>query len=697
MLTEESKEEIRTLYRDCIETLSLKKRRGQGVMIAKIANAIGEVTAGEHGERTNEAGIAVIEAGTGTGKTLAYLVSTLPLALKLGKKLVVSTATVTLQEQIINKDLPSLQEASNLDFQYTLAKGRGRYLCLSKLEKSLIRLKDTKPVTTDMFGLTDKEKEKILYTELLNKYGSNEWDGDKDALGLEIIDSQWQNLTSTHHDCSKRRCPHYDNCAFYKARNYLDEADIVVANHDLVLADLSLGGGVILPAPEDAIYIFDEGHHLADKALGHFHLEASIPAQKAWLEQLEKNLQEFINDRDTPKEFQRNLAKLPEMISGLLETLTQTHPYIIDLLGQQEKLRFAQGAVPSELRLLLSNMKEPMQQVVHSLGALNEALQKSLDPRADGLFVKEAAEQWQAAIGALLQKAEQLLNTLTYFCAEQDKEGIPVARWINKTTFANKTETHINACPISISNQLYNTLWKRCYSAVVTSATLTALNKFDKLIWETGIPTWAVFERVESPFNYQELGELDVVTLKSNPNEPGFQGDVEEWLDTKVDLKQATLVLFSSRVQLEATRERFIGDWADSLFCQGYLPRPEIVRLHKERVDDGQGSIIFGLASFAEGVDLPGNYVNHVVIVKIPFAVPDDPMQEAIAEWLQAQGGNPFWGLTLPAASIRLIQACGRLIRTETDTGRVSILDKRLQTKSYGRELIASLPPFKRI
>src|SRR5690554_2857362 len=149
MLTEQTKESIRTLYRDCIETLSLKKRRGQGVMIAKIANAIGEVKEGEHGERINDAGIAVIEAGTGTGKTLAYLVATLPLALKLGKKLVVSTATVTLQEQIINKDLPSLKDASNIDFQYTLAKGRGRYLCLSKLEKSLIRLKDTKPATTD--------------------------------------------------------------------------------------------------------------------------------------------------------------------------------------------------------------------------------------------------------------------------------------------------------------------------------------------------------------------------------------------------------------------------------------------------------------------------------------------------------------------------------------------------------------------
>lgn len=697
MLSEEAKESIRTLYRDCIEILSLKKRRGQGVMIAKIANAIGEVEEGEHGERINDAGIVVIEAGTGTGKTLAYLVATLPLAMQLGKKLVVSTATVTLQEQIINKDLPSLQKASTFDFQYTLAKGRGRYLCLSKLEKSLIRLKDTKPSTTDMFGLTEKEKEKILYTELLNKYASNEWDGDKDGLSLEIVDSQWQNLTSTHHDCSKRRCPHYDNCAFYKSRSYLDEADIIVANHDLVLADLSLGGGIILPAPENTIYIFDEGHHLADKALGHFHLQASLPAQKMWLEQLEKYVQEFINDTETPKEFQRNLAKLPEIISQLLEALTQAHPFIIDLLGQQEKLRFVQGEVHPELRLLLSNMKEPIQQLVHSLSLLHEALQKSLDPRADGLFVKEAAEQWQATIGALLQKAEQLSATLTYFCAEQSKNSIPVARWINKSTFANKTETHINACPISISSELYEKIWSRCYSAVVTSATLTALNKFDKLIWETGIPSWAVFERVESPFNYAELGELDVVSLSSNPNEAGFQSDVEQWLDTKVDLKQATLVLFSSRVQLEATRERFIDDWADRLLCQGYLPRPEIVRLHKERVDEGQGSIIFGLASFAEGVDLPGDYVNHVVIVKIPFAVPDDPMQEAIAEWLQEQGGNAFWGLTLPAASIRLIQACGRLIRTETDTGRVSILDKRLQTKAYGKELIAALPPFKRV
>lgn len=697
MLSEESKQEIRTLYRDCIETLSLTKRRSQGVMIAKIANAIGAVTPGEQGERINEAGIAVVEAGTGTGKTLAYLVATLPLALKLDKKLVVSTATVTLQEQIINKDLPSLQEASDEEFQYTLAKGRGRYLCLSKLEKSLIRLKDTRPVTSDMFGLSDKEKEKILYTELFNQYASNEWDGDKDALDLEIIDSQWQNLTSTHHDCSKRRCPHYDNCAFYKARHYLDEADIIVANHDLVLADLSLGGGVILPNPEDTIYIFDEGHHLADKALGHFHLEASIPAQKSWLEQLEKYLQEFINDKDTPKEFQRSLAKLPELLSTLLETLTQTHPYLIDLLDTQEKLRFNHGEVPTELRTLLGNMKEPMQQVVHSLGTLNEALQKSLDPRADGLFVKEAAEQWQASIGAMLQKAEQLLDTLIYFCAEKQQEGIPVARWINKTSFGNKTETHINACPISIAQQLYNNLWKRCYSAVVTSATLTALNKFDKLIWETGIPSWATFERVESPFNYQELGELDVVSLNSNPNEPNFQTDVEAWLDSQLDLTQASLILFSSRAQLDATRERFYEDWQDSLLCQGYLPRPEIVRRHKERVDAGQGSIIFGLASFAEGIDLPGDYVNHVVIVKIPFAVPDDPMQEAIAEWLQAQGGNPFWGLTLPAASIRLIQACGRLIRTEDDRGRVSILDKRLQTKSYGKELIAALPPFKRI
>ena len=164
-----------------------------------------------------------------------------------------------------------------------------------------------------------------------------------------------------------------------------------------------------------------------------------------------------------------------------------------------------------------------------------------------------------------------------------------------------------------------------------------------------------------------------------------------------MDLKRGTLVVFSSRSQLEGIRYTLLSDWYGSLLCPGFLPKAEIVRRHKQRIDDGQGNVIFGLASFAEGIDLPGDYVTHVVIVKIPFAVPDDPIQAAISEWLESRGRNAFMELSLPAASIRLVQACGRLIRKETDRGRISILDRRLGTQRYGRLLLDSLPPLKRI
>ncbi|MEN9464451.1 MAG: hypothetical protein RL217_632, partial [Pseudomonadota bacterium] len=229
------------------------------------------------------------------------------------------------------------------------------------------------------------------------------------------------------------------------------------------------------------------------------------------------------------------------------------------------------------------------------------------------------------------------------------------------------------------------------------SATLMALNSFNKLSFDTGLPAWSHYQRVPSPFDYAQLGELEVVPVHYEPNHPEFQTELEQWLKARVNVAQATLVLFSSRLQLEATRDALIKDWFDVLLCQGFLAKAEIVRRHKERIDAGSGSVIFGLASFAEGIDLPGDYVRHVVIVKIPFAVPDDPIQAAISEWIEAQGRNPFMELTLPAASIRLIQACGRLIRTEQDHGRISILDNRLASKRYGSLLLDSLPPFKRI
>ncbi|MEE3191726.1 MAG: DEAD/DEAH box helicase, partial [Pseudomonadota bacterium] len=282
MLQKETKERIQSLYREAIKALELRPRYGQRVMIAEIAKALGSIREGEKDERDNDAGIAVVEAGTGTGKTLAYLIASLPVAIERERKLLVSTATVALQEQILDKDLPALKKHLSLPFNFALAKGRGRYLCLAKLDKALQQLSGILS-TVDLFEQTPEEQDRELYEKMLMKYGSGDWDGDRDRWDDEIEHKQWSHLTATHRECSNRRCPHFQNCAFYKARSAMEDADVIVANHDLVLADLSLGGGAILPAPEKTIYVFDEGHHLADKALNHFRLEFGVRSTRQWL------------------------------------------------------------------------------------------------------------------------------------------------------------------------------------------------------------------------------------------------------------------------------------------------------------------------------------------------------------------------------------------------------------------------------
>lgn len=696
MLSLETKQRIQALYSECVKTLNLNPRYGQRAMIAEIAKTLAAVHEGDDGGRDNDAGIAVIEAGTGTGKTLAYLIATLPIAQEREKKLIVSTATVALQEQILNKDLPNLKQAISLPFSFALAKGRGRYLCLAKLEKGLEQLAGKAP-KQDLFEQTPQEQDQALFSQLLSDYASGRWDGDRDRLDEEVAAHTWSMLTATHRECSKRRCPHFDNCAFYRARAAVDSADIVVANHDLVLADLSLGGGAVLPAPAKSIYIFDEGHHLADKALGHFLHDVGVKGQRQWLQQLEKGIESFIGDTGVPASLLTTFTALPQQIKETLQGINLAVPLLQDVLGSDEFKRFEQGQVPQHLRDLLHHIKTPVAAIANCLESLSELLQKSLDSRGEGEFSLQVAENWHAPFALWLARAETLNDALRVFCAE-DKEGeIPVARWVKRIDVADTHEFHISASPISIADELRRTLWWRCYGAVVTSATLTALNSFYKLSFESGLPAWANYQRVASPFNYPELGELEVAAIHSEPNHPQFQQDVEQWLVQSLDLSQASLVLFSSRAQLEATRDTLLGQWREQLLCQGFLPKAEIVRRHKERIDQGQGSVIFGLASFAEGIDLPGDYLQHVVIVKIPFAVPDDPIHAATSEWLESQGKNPFMELTLPAASVRLVQACGRLVRTETDRGRISILDKRLSTKRYGSTLINALPPFKRI
>jgi len=274
VLNEKLKTTIQTAYNHVLDSKNLKSRHVQKLMIAEIARTLANIDK-EHNETPH---ICTLEAGTGTGKTIAYLVSALPIAKELKKKLIISTATIALQEQILNKDLPDLQRHSGLNFSFTLAKGRRRYVCLYHLNRYIsqdsqteINLSIPQSDGSDKFNTNQtlyNNKEDIkLYGALHRAWENQQWNGEVDSWDDYIAHNSWSPLTSDQHQCSGKRCSNYNECVYFKARERVFKVDCIVVNHDLVLSDLNMGGGFILPAPDESIYIFDEGHHLPDKAI----------------------------------------------------------------------------------------------------------------------------------------------------------------------------------------------------------------------------------------------------------------------------------------------------------------------------------------------------------------------------------------------------------------------------------------------
>ncbi|MFO7703689.1 MAG: helicase C-terminal domain-containing protein, partial [Halopseudomonas sp.] len=240
-------------------------------------------------------------------------------------------------------------------------------------------------------------------------------------------------------------------------------------------------------------------------------------------------------------------------------------------------------------------------------------------------------------------------------------------------------------------------LWYTAFACLVTSATLTALGRFDRFSMRAGLPKGAVCTLAPSPFQYAEKGVLRIPNHGADPRDgPGHSASIIEHLPSILADAMGSLVLFSSRRQMLEVYAGLPRDFRERVLVQGDLSKQELIRQHRAQVDKDQPSVIFGLASFAEGVDLPGRYCEHVVIAKIPFAVPDDPVEAALSEWIEHNGGNPFMEIAVPDASLRLIQACGRLLRNEQDSGVVTLLDRRLVTQRYGKAILNALPPFRR-
>jgi ATP-dependent DNA helicase DinG len=334
--------------------------------------------------------------------------------------------------------------------------------------------------------------------------------------------------------------------------------------------------------------------------------------------------------------------------------------------------------------------------MLEPFAALNEELERAHDLLSE---VQEGklnwersfeADDWLPAVGQLQTRAQAMLKLIETY-ARPDVEGAAQARWANR----RPEDVELVSAPIEPGSILQQEFWTRSYAVILTSATLTAVGRFDRFLERSGL-IGATAVRIPSPFDFPRIASFVVPDMRTEPRDfEAHTAEVVQMLPELLGQEHAALVLFTSWRQMLAVLERLDDSVRRVLKVQGEGSKQALLEAHREDVQAGRQSVLFGLASFAEGVDLPDELCRHVVIVKLPFSVPDDPLDQAMAEWAEARGRNPFYELSVPDAALKLVQACGRLIRHEEDWGRITLLDRRIVTKRYGRDLLASLPPYR--
>lgn len=708
MLTDLEKNAIRDHYRAISQNLpQFRPRPAQREMIAAIANAFSRTQTRAEGEdapqREGES-IVVVEGPTGVGKSLAYLLAGGIMAQTRGKRLIVSSATVALQEQLVNRDLPFLVAKSGLELTFALAKGRGRYLCPYKLyqltqsnaQQNLLGFEapavlwDSKP----------KPEELKLLRDMADEFAARRFNGDRDTWPEKIDDAVWMKVNNDNYGCLKAACPNRSECPFYLARDTLENVDVVVANHDLLMVDIGMGGGVILPAPENSFYCIDEAHHLSKKALSQFAAQHSWN-QAVWaLEKLPA-----VTDKIAALTDKAELANLAdEAAAALLESLHEWQFH----LAEEPELRpsesnesvwlWQDGKIPEALELTVSNTAVAARSLYKHANSLNDALAAA---RRDKDQNSAQIDRLSTEFGVFRARIEQITAAWDLLATVPAEGEEPLAKWITRR-LDDKNDYIFHASPISSASHLANNLWRRAAGAVLTSATLQSLGSFNLILRQTGLQ-WlpeTTTLALQSPFDFDAQGELYIPPVHASPKDPAAHtAAIVEWLPKLVSTEEAigTLVLFSSRKQMQEVALRLPEAYLPLLLVQGELPKATLLQKHHQAIGEGRASMIFGLDSFAEGLDLPGEACVQVIIAKLPFAMPDNPVEKTQNRWIEQRGGNPFIEITVPEAGIKLTQAVGRLIRTESDYGRVTILDNRILTQRYGRQLLASLPPFKRI
>ncbi|MGL6257959.1 ATP-dependent DNA helicase DinG [Vibrio sp. WXL210] len=687
MLTPNIQKSIRTSYQNLQAQLeNFVPRRSQNYLVAEIAKSL----CGEYHKSTR---MIVAEAGTGIGKSLSYLMGAIPVAVLNNRKVVISTATVALQEQLINKDLPLYRRITDLDFEFILAKGRQRYCCAEKLAVA----SGEDGGQTALFESKPKAKDVELLARLHKALSEGKWDGDRDSWPKPIKDELWKLIVSDKHSCNNS-LPAHRGCPFSKARADLDKADVIIANHSLVMADADLGGGIILPEPENTIYVFDEAHHLPHVAREHSSAAASLKGAATWLERLNQVITKYASLADE-KRAARFRNDLQESIQTIIPTLTQMPKQFDPAHFDEGIYRFENGELPSWLFEEAKALKSSTQKLAQSTGKIADLISERVK---DGELASRLAEPALAELGFYIQRCDNLAQVWSLMAEPTREKGAPLARWLELNP-DREGDFIVSVSPLEVGWQLDQQIWSRCIGAVVTSATLRALNQFSYFCRQAGISEGiedgVKFLALASPFDYPNQAELIIPAMKYEPSAPQFTEYLIDIVPKLIEDKQANLILFSSYWQMNQVAEKLATlftkkGWA--LQVQGDASRAEILKKHKTLVQCGKTSVLFGTGSFSEGLDLPGDELTNLIITKIPFGVPTSPVEQAHSEYIERCGGNPFMQIAVPEASKKLIQSVGRLLRKEADSGKVYLLDRRVVSKRYGKSLLDSLPPFKR-
>lgn len=653
----------------------------------------------------NDGGVVLLEAGTGVGKSFAYLVPALAWAAASGERTVISTNTINLQEQLVGKDLPLLHVAlatADRAPTFALLKGWRNYLCLSRLHQAV--------------GAQRSLLEPDKYDELagLMEWSGHTADGTLADLPVTPTGEVWDEVCAEADLCARLQCPHFDPCFLFKARRRAAEADVVVVNHHLLAADLAVRQAsdnwreaAVLP-PYDRL-ILDEAHHLEDVAASHLGAQVTSRGIRRLLGRFERNgkglLPTLASDLSATADLlsRASLDLLRErMLPAVLDARRAADQLLLRLHGRLEEVQGGVLRLTDEFQqdpIWKDGLQRELDQTLLAFRAIKDSIETIAD-RMAGSELSERRTQLLAELRAVVRRMESTSDALNQ-ALRPVAGGPPVVRWMERTG-PRGTQLLLAAVPLDLAPVLRELIFDRVKTVTMTSATLAASGEFGFLEGRVGLSLdpCPVTERaiLPSPFDYLAQCILGIPNDIPDPreDEPGHAGAV---VQVVTDLAHASdggmFVLFTSHSALRraATELRAAVGEHWPFLVQGEAPRDTLLRRFREL---GR-AILLGTDSFWEGVDVPGRALRVLVLTKLPFKVPSEPITAARLERLAEQGEDGFMGYLLPHAALKLKQGFGRLIRTRTDVGAVVLLDKRVLTKRYGPLVLSGLPRADRV